>query len=90
MSDDSDDSDEEKRPEPLAAVRASRDISQFRLAVAADVSQSTIVNIEHYRQIPSVQVARRIADALGVSVYDIEWPDEATLVKRSKNGAVAA
>ena len=86
MSDDSG----ERGPETLAAVRDRRKISQFKLAVAAGVSQSTIVNIEHYRQIPSVQVARRIADALGVSVYDIEWPDEATLVKRPKNGAVAA
>lgn len=77
-------------PRPLAELRATRGLSQFRLAVDAGVSQSTIVNIEHLRQIPSVGVALRIAAALGVSIYDIAWPTEETLRKRPKSRAVAA
>lgn len=77
--------------ELLKVVRQSRDgMTQMGLAVKSGVSISTIVNIENNRQIPSIHVARKIADALGVSVYDIAWPTEEQLVSRRPKGETVA
>ena len=77
--------------EPLRAVRQAQDrMTQMDLAVKSGVSISTIVNIENNRQIPSVHLARKIADALGVSVYDIAWPTEDQLVSRRPKGETVA
>lgn len=74
---------------PLRAWREEAGISQFTLAVKAGVSQSTIVNIEHDRQIPNVNIAQQIAQALGVTVMDIAWPTDQTLKSRTKKDEMA-
>lgn len=55
----------------LVALRKSRDISQRDLAKSASVSQAQIAELERGRRQPTINVAERIAKALGVSVGDL-------------------
>lgn len=79
----------QERRKTLKAWRQERGLTQFRLAVAADVSPSTVVNIEAARQEPGVIIAGKIARALGVTVDDIAWPDPDHIRRRPKEKPAA-
>lgn len=56
----------------LRTARRLKDITQVELAKAAGVHQTTISDIERGRnRNPSLDLTRRIADALGVTVDEI-------------------
>ena len=57
-------------------LRQSKGLSRERLAVAADVSSSTIERLELEGRIPKLNLLRRIARALDVSVHEL-IPDDA-------------
>lgn len=87
--DDTDMSDE-KFVRALAEWRGVRSMTQMDLAVKAGVSLSTVVNTEACRQDVSISTARKLAEALGVSLDAIAWPDdEALRARRPKGSAVA-
>lgn len=70
----------------LKEWRKARDnMTQFQLAAKADVSLSTITNIEQNRQEPSVTIAQRIAGALGLTVEQVAWPTADNLRPRNRN-----
>lgn len=74
----------------LAEWRSARGMTQVDLAVKAGVSVSTVVNTEAQRQDVTISTARKLAQALGVSLDAIAWPDDASLrAKRPKGAAVA-
>ena len=54
----------------LRVLRAEKKWSQAQLAEAVGVSRQAINTIENGRHDPSVTLAFRIADALGVSITD--------------------
>lgn len=68
--------DAETAPETLgtriARLRRERNLSQRRLALAADVSPAYLSKIEAGERRPSVEVVRRFAPALGVSATYLE------------------
>lgn len=71
--------------------RKERDLTQMQLAVKADVTIGTIQSIEAGRRGVNISTAQRIAEALGVTLVDIEWPsDEEVRAKRPKKEAAAA
>lgn len=51
----------------LAHQRRAKGISQEHLAALVGVSNNTVSRIERGRQAPSIQVAERLAGALGIS-----------------------
>jgi putative transcriptional regulator len=56
----------------LRTARRLKDITQVELAKLAGVDQTTISDIERGKsKNPSLETARKIADALGVTVDDI-------------------
>lgn len=55
----------------LREVRESQGLNQRDLAKAADVSFSYLSQLETKRNVPTVDIAFRIADALKVSIYAI-------------------
>lgn len=57
----------------LFDLRKQRKVSREELAVAMEVTYSTIANFEQGKSIPRVDLARRIAAYLGVPEPDIEW-----------------
>ena len=96
MSDQSDKSDvNDGRDTPnvvktVAEWRSVRGMTQVELAVKAGVSVSTVVNTEARRQDVTISTARKLADALGVSLDAIAWPDDESLrTRRPKGSAVA-
>jgi len=54
--------------------RLERGMTQQDLATRVGVSRQTIMNIEFGRTHPSILLAYRIADALGISVTDLFQP----------------
>lgn len=57
----------------VAEYRAAAGLTQQRLAERADVSISYLAQLERERSVPTIEVARRIASALGATVDDL-WP----------------
>lgn len=55
----------------IGFVRQEKNMSQEELADLAGCSRTSITSIESGRQVPSVFLAFRIADALDVDIYDI-------------------
>ena len=60
------DIDEFSMSERLKYLRQVRDLSQKELSNLAEVSQSTVAQIEGDKMDPSIKTLERIADALGV------------------------
>jgi len=59
---------------PLWEWRAVRRLSKTALAQAANVTRNTIADIESGKHQPSRRATMSaIADALGVSIYAIDW-----------------
>ena len=86
----SDQSDGANVVKTLAEWRNERGMTQVELAVKAGVSVSTVVNTEARRQDVTISTARKLADALGVSLDAIAWPDDESLrTRRPKGPAVA-
>ena len=54
----------------IASYRNKKGISQFRLALLSDTTQSYISDLERGRRNPSVLVLQKIASALGVEAKD--------------------
>lgn len=62
--------------ERIRSARENRGWTQEQLAVHADVSRSTIQNLENNRRQPHRGSLRRIADALGIGVDDLRAESE--------------
>ena len=58
-------------PKGLAALRRSRGMTQEDLAAAAQVRATSISRYERAKATPSVAIALRMADALGVEIGDL-------------------
>jgi molybdate-binding protein/DNA-binding XRE family transcriptional regulator len=70
----------ETEPNRVRAVREARGLSQVELAAAASLSRQSVGAIEAGRATPAVDVALRLARALGCRVEDLfAGPGEATL-----------
>lgn len=61
----------------LAEWRILRKLSPAQLARAAGASQQMIWRIEAGKSTPNILLALALGRALGVSVYDILWPETA-------------
>lgn len=68
--------DEKSLPQVLEGYRKLRRIPQLKLAVEADVSQSTIQLYETGKRVPSVDHLIKIARAMGVDEIRIFIPRE--------------
>lgn len=55
----------------LVAARKSRKIKQFELASRAAMSPAQLCQLEHGNVVPSIVMAERLANALGVDVADL-------------------
>ncbi len=71
---------------PLREWRAARLMSSKTLAIAAGVSNKTIIQIEHRRQLPTFRTIQRITDALGIEPGEIE-EFAAAIEERGKDAA---
>jgi DNA-binding XRE family transcriptional regulator len=60
----------------LQTIRAIKKKKQWDLGIAAGCHQCKISLIEHGYVIPSDEEKVAIAGALGVSVNEIDWPEE--------------
>ena len=56
----------------LREIRLSQTLSQRDLAKKAGVAPKTIVDLELGRQEPQLRTIRRLAEALGVNVVDVD------------------
>jgi transcriptional regulator with XRE-family HTH domain len=56
----------------LREIRLSQALSQRDLALKAGVAPKTIVDLELGRQEPQLRTIRRLAEALGVNVVDVD------------------
>lgn len=60
-----------KMPRDLAknikAIRKQMKLSQYSLAMLANISPTAVCNFERMRTLPSLETIRRLADALGVT-----------------------
>ena len=56
----------------LREIRLSQALSQRDLAQKAGVAPKTIVDLELGRQEPQLRTIRRLAEALGVNVMDVD------------------
>ena len=56
----------------LREIRLSQALSQRDLAKKAGVAPKTIVDLELGRQEPQLRTIRRLAEALGVNVFDVD------------------
>ena len=56
----------------LREIRLSQALSQRDLAKKAGVAPKTIVDLELARQEPQLRTIRRLAEALGVNVVDVD------------------
>jgi transcriptional regulator with XRE-family HTH domain len=71
-----------KLHEKIKALRKEREISQEMLAEQAQINISYLSRLENGHNEPSVEVFKRIADALGVSAdYLLDESDEITEVR---------
>lgn len=55
----------------IARLREASDIRQTELAKAVNVSQSLICQIERGTKVPSLPLAKQIADCLGCDINDL-------------------
>lgn len=55
----------------LRKIRRSQELSQQALADLASVSRGTVIKIELDDRAPTVEVAKRLSDALGVSIEQL-------------------
>jgi len=62
----------------LRRLRLDRGLTQAQLAERADLADATLSRIERGRLVPSVVLARRLADALGVEVDELLKPKKKT------------
>jgi DNA-binding XRE family transcriptional regulator len=62
-----------KERKTVRQLREEHGWKQIDLAYHAGISLSSVSNIEAGQQDPRISIARKIADALGVSVDAIEW-----------------
>ena len=58
-------------PRRLKELRAARDMSQVRLAEAAGTHPDSVVKFEQGKRMPSLELAWRLATALGVTLNDL-------------------
>lgn len=71
----------------LAEWRKARDgMTQRALADKAGTTVATIWNIEHGRNRPQFETVQRIAEALGVLVDQIIWPNIVPFPSRANRG----
>lgn len=56
-------------------------VTQTELAARAEVSITTVREIEQCVRVPTTDTAERIADALGVRMDEIRWPTRETRVR---------
>ena len=61
----------------LKAARAARDLSQQQLADAVGVSRQTVNAIEKGDYNPTIRLCLAICRALGCTLDDLFWEDEA-------------
>lgn len=62
----------------LKTARTEVGKTQAEVAVLSGIDRSYYVHIEKGKRSPSLQVAMKIADALGKSISDIFLPDDVT------------
>lgn len=62
----------------IRQLREEQKLTQFQLAVLAQVGLSTVVDTERFRRVPRVDIAEKLAKALGVTTADIIWKKEDT------------
>lgn len=55
----------------LSEIRRTRDITQEQLSALSGVDQSTISGIENGRQNPTVQLLKKLSDALECEIADL-------------------
>ena len=58
--------------EAITKARTSADLTQIEVALAADIAQSYLSQIENGKRIPATDVLKRLARALGVKVSDLD------------------
>lgn len=61
-------------PNRLREIRKSQRLALWDVAVKAGCSTTTLVAVEKHGHLPTPEVRRRIAEALGVTERDI-WPE---------------
>lgn len=75
----------------LAEWRKARGLTQMQLAVKTGLTLGTIQSVESARRGVTMGTALKIAEALGVTLADIEWPtEEEVKARRPKKEAAAA
>lgn len=57
----------------ITELRARNKMSMKELALKVGVSSVYICNIENNKNVPSVKIAKKIAQALNVSMDEIKW-----------------
>lgn len=57
----------------LNAARVNARLTQEEVALALNLSKSTIVSYEKYRSKPNISVAQKIAELYGLTIDDIIW-----------------
>jgi len=60
----------------LEALRRQKNLSQRELARLTNISQAQVAELERGKRQPTVEVAERIAGALGVNLGDLSLPEE--------------
>jgi len=58
--------------EAITKARTSADLTQIEVALAADIGQSYLSQIENGKRTPTTEVLKRLARALGVKVSDLD------------------
>ncbi len=71
--------------ESLKQLRTARGLSQARLAARAELDPSTVNQIERGAREASPSTIRKLADALGVSIYDLMGLDAASVLLHHQN-----
>lgn len=67
----------------LKGLRESAGLSQVKLAEAAGTHADSVVKLENGARSPSLELAGRIAEALGISVADLLPPGTPGAAKRN-------
>jgi putative transcriptional regulator len=70
----------------LRDVRKGKGLRQQDLAAQADLSQSTVSELERSKYAPSLLVARRLEQVLETPL-DVLWPPESTAASDEQRGA---
>ena len=55
----------------IKVLRAERDWTQADLADKVGISRQAVISIEKYKYTPSLELAFKIAEAFGVSIYEV-------------------